>query len=93
MCKFLGRSIIEKYHFNAYVSVHVETLTIDEMYLWGETFDEDLDGGASISSAGGVTVEFALDGDLYEIRIVSDYFSVTLVDGDVTGLGGICGEW
>ena len=63
------------------------------MYLWGETFDEDLADGASISSSGSVTVEFALDDDLYEIRMVSDYFSVSLVDGDVTGLDGICGEW
>ena len=77
----------------AYLAAHVETFTSDETYLWGQTFDEDLNIGASISSADGANVEFVVDDFLYKIRMISDYFSVTLVDGDVTSLGGICGGW
>ena len=87
----LGRSHLKK--CSAYLAAHVETFTNDETYLWGQTFDEDLNIGASISSADGANVEFVVDDYLYKIRMVSDYFSVTLVDGDVTNLGGICGGW
>ena len=78
-------------HFYVYFIAEVENSTY-QFYPWGTTFDVDLHGNVSVSSSGGHSVQFAAGEYLYNIKKSGMYFSVTLENGDVSNLGGICGE-
>ena len=77
---------------HALICLYIIVYTSNDGYPWGTRFSEG-SGDSTISSGGSNTVVFAVNGYVYQIRLVADsYFSISLEEGDADSLGGIMGK-